>query len=180
MVRTIKASREITGIEPKEGYEWDAGYVPDPASYRRARITVRKDADRWEVTFVAYLGAKKLFEQDSVIAVFDCETCAKAFALNLVFGHDYAGCAEHSNEFISEDDLFSGTVSLLMGVLGISEQVAIDEETVDRVVSVAQKIFAQQLDWHSAVELWEQFEGARKLMSLDEAIKAWHSLLRNL
>jgi hypothetical protein len=180
MVRTIKASREITGIEPKEGYEWDAGYVPDPASYRRARITVHKDADRWEVSFVAYLGAKKLFEQDSVIAVFDCETCAKAFALNLVFGHDHAGCAEHLNAFVSEDDLFTGTVSLLMGVLGISEQTVLDQETVDLIVSVAHQIFAQQLDWHSAVELWEQLEDARKLVSLNEAIKAWHSLLRNL
>jgi hypothetical protein len=180
MVRTIRPSQAITGVEPKEGYEWDAGYVPDPASYRRARITVYKDADRWEVTFVAYLGAKKLFEQDSVIAVFDCETCAKAFALNLIFGHDYAGCAEHSNEFISEDDLFSGTVSLLMGVLGISEQIALDEETVDYIVSVAHQIFAGQLDWHSAVELWEQLEDARKLMSLNESIKAWYSLLRNL
>jgi hypothetical protein len=180
MVRTVKASREITGIEPKEGYEWDAGYVPDPASYRRARITVHKDADRWEVKFVAYLGAKKLFEQDSVIAVFDCETCAKAFALNLIYGQDYASCAEHFNEFISEDDLFTGTVSLLMGVLGISEQVALDEETVGLIVSVAHEIFAGQLDWHSAIELWEQLEGARKLMSLNESIKAWHSLLRNL
>jgi hypothetical protein len=180
MVRTVKASREITGIEPKEGYEWDAGYVPDPASYRRARITVRKESDKWEVTLVAYVGAKKWFEQDSVIAVFDCETCAKSFALNLIFGHDYANCAEHLNAFVSEDDLFTGTVSLLMGVLGISEQIALDEEAVDRIVSVAHEIFAQQLDWHSAVELWEQLEGARKLMSLNESIKAWYSLLRNL
>jgi len=179
MVRTIRASREITGVEPKEGYEWDAGYVPDPASYRRARISVRKESDKWEVTFVAYVGAKRLFEQDSVIAVFNCETCAKAFALNLVFGHDYAGCAEHSNEFVSEDDLFTGTVSLLMGVLGISEQTALDEETVDCIVSVAQKIATKRLDWHSAVELWEQLEDARKLMSLNESIKAWYSLLRN-
>jgi fumarate hydratase class II len=67
-----------------------------------------------------------------------------------------------------------------MGVLGISEQVALDEETVDLIVSVAHEIFAGQLDWHSAVELWEQLEDARKLMSLNESIKAWHSLLRNL
>ena len=180
MVRTIKPSQEITGVEPREGCEWDAGYVPDPASYRRARISVRKESDKWEVTFVAYLGAKKLFEHDSVIAVFDGETCAKAFALNLVFGHDYASCAAHSNEFISEDDLFTGTVSLLMGVLGISEQVVLDEGTVDLIVSVAHEIFAGLLDWHSAVELWEQLEDARKLMSLNESIKAWHSLLRNL
>jgi hypothetical protein len=180
MVRTIRSSRETTGVEPKAGYEWDAGYVPDPASYRRARVTVRKDADRWEVTFAAYLGAKKLFEQEGVIAVFDCETCAKAFALNLVFGHDYANCAEHSNEFISEDDLSTATTSLLMGVLGISEQTTLDGETVDCIVSVAQKIATERLDWHSAVELWEQLEDARKLMSLNESIKVWHSLLRNL
>jgi len=179
MVRTIKPSQAITGVEPKEGYEWDAGYVPDPASYRRARISVRKDADKWEVTFVAYLSAKRLFEQDSVIAVFDCETCAKAFALNLIFGQNYAGCAEHSNEFISEDDLFTGTVSLLMGVLGISEQIALDEETVDYITAIAHEIFTGRIDWHSAVELWEQFEDVRKLMSLSESIKAWHSLLRN-
>ena len=180
MVRTIRPSRETTGVERKEGYEWDAGYVPDPASYRRARVTVHKDADRWEVTFVAYVGAKKLFEQDSVIAVFDCETCAKAFALNLIFGHDYAGCAEHSNEFISEDDLFTGTVSLLMGVLGISEQTTLDEETIDLIVSVAHKISSGRTDWYSAVDIWEQLEDARKLMSLKESIKVWHSLLRNL
>jgi hypothetical protein len=67
-----------------------------------------------------------------------------------------------------------------MGVLGISEQTVLDQETVDLIVSVAHQIFAQQLDWHSAVELWEQLEDARKLVSLNEAIKAWHSLLRNL
>jgi len=180
MVRTIRPSQEITGVEPKEGYEWDAGYVPDPASYRRARISVRKESDKWEVTFVAYLGAKKLFEQDSVIAVFDCETCAKAFALNLIFGQDYAGCAEHANEFISEDDLFTGTISLLMGVLGISEQVALDEETVDLIVSIAHEISSGRIDWYSAVDIWEELEDARELMSLNESIKAWYSLLRNL
>jgi hypothetical protein len=180
MARTIRPSREITGVEPKDGYEWDAGYVPDPASYYRARVTVRKEAKRWEVISVVYFGAKKMLPQEITIAAFDCETCAKAFALNLIFGRDYAACAEHSNEFISEDSLVAGTVSLLMSILGSSEPTVLDRETIDAIVSVAQKILSQQIDWHSVVDIWEQLIDVRMVRSFNEAVKVWYSLMRKL
>jgi hypothetical protein len=37
--KVVKPSREIWGVEPKVGDEWDAGNVPAACAFRRVRVT---------------------------------------------------------------------------------------------------------------------------------------------
>jgi hypothetical protein len=58
--KVVKPTKEILGIEPKIGDEWDAGSVPFGCAYRRVRVTVRREEKGWTVFCVAYKGAEQL------------------------------------------------------------------------------------------------------------------------
>jgi hypothetical protein len=176
-VKVIKPTKEILGIEPKVGDEWDAGSVPFGCAFRRVRVTVRKEETGWKVFCVAYKGAEKLLGDCGVtIGVFDCETCAKAFALCLVFGSDYAACVSHDRENISDALLFDGTLLMLLAVMGLRDLHGIDEGSVHRLTWAAHQILGGELDWQKAIAAWEKTEA--KGLPLNAAIRDWDAEMR--
>jgi hypothetical protein len=175
--KIVKPTKEILGIEPKIGDEWDAGSVPFGCAYRRVRVTVRREETGWKVFCVAYRGAEKLLGDYGVtIGVFDCETCAKAFALCLVFGSGYAVCVDHDRENISDALLFDGTLLMLLAVMGLWDLHGIDEGSVHRILWAAHKILGGELDWQKAIAAWEKTEA--KGLPLNAAIRFWDAEMR--
>jgi hypothetical protein len=171
--KIVKPSREILGIEPKVGDEWDAGNLPFGCAYRRVRVTVRKDADdKWTVFCVAYRGAERLNER--VITVLPCETCAKALALCLVFGSGYAVCVDHDR--LDNETLFDGTVAILLSALSIRSWDALDEGSRHRILWAARQILDGQLDWQKVISAWEKTEA--KGLPLNAAIRFWDAEMR--
>jgi hypothetical protein len=176
-VKIVKPTKEIVGIEPKVGDEWDAGSVPSACAFRRVRVTVRKEETGWKVFCVAYKGAEKLLGDFGVtIGVFDCETCAKAFALCLVFGSDYAACVFHDRENIADDLLLDGTLLMLLAVMGLRDLHGIDEGSVHRLTWAARQILDGELDWQKAIAAWEKTEA--KGLPLNAAIRDWDAEMR--
>jgi hypothetical protein len=171
--KVVKPTKEILGIEPKVGDEWDAGNLPFGCAYRRVRVTVRKDADdKWTVFCVAYRGAEKLLGDYRVtISMFDCETCAKALALCLVFGSDYAACVFHDRENIADDLLLDGTLLMLLATMGLRDLHSIDEGSVHRILWVARQILDGELNWQKVISAWERTEA--KGRPLNAAIRDW-------
>lgn len=51
----IKTHREINGRDPKVGYEWDAGVIPQQIGFLGGRITVRLTQDCWEIISVTFV-----------------------------------------------------------------------------------------------------------------------------
>ena len=176
--QVVKPSREIWGVEPKVGDEWDAGNVPFGCAYRRVRVTVRKDADdKWTIFCVAYRGAEKLLgDYGFTIGMFDCETCAKAFALCLVFGSGYAACVFHDRENISDALLLDGTLLMLLAVMGLRDLHGIDEGSVHRLTWAARQILDGELDWQKAIAAWEKVEAQG--LPLNAAIRDWDAEMR--
>jgi hypothetical protein len=172
--KIVKPTKEILGIEPKIGDEWDAGSVPFGCAYRRVRVTVRKEETGWKVFCVAYRGAERLDER--VIAVLPCETCAKALALCLVFGSDYAACVFHDRENIADALLFDGTLLMLLAVMGLRDLHGINEGSVHRILWAAHKILDGELDWQKAIAAWEKTEA--KGLPLNAAIRFWDAEMR--
>ncbi len=172
--KIVKPAREIWGFEPKVGDEWDAGYVPNGCAYRRVRVTVRKDAtDKWTVFSVGYRGAEKFDEH--VITVLPCETCAKAFALCLVFGSGYAACVDHHG--VDDGALFDGTVAVLLSAMSIGRSWdALDEGSRHRILWAARQIADGQLDWQKAINAWERTE--QKGLALNAAVRYWDAEMR--
>jgi len=163
------------GVEPKIGDEWDAGYVPHGSAFRRVRVTVRKDAeDQWTIYCVAYKGAETLSKR--ALHALNCETCAKAFALCLVFGKDYAVCDVHESDKIDEVALFDGTVAMLCSAMGIKNWDALDGGSKARILWAARQIVDGQLDWQKAINAWERTE--QKGLSLNAAIRYWDAEMR--
>jgi hypothetical protein len=181
--KIIRPTKEILGIEPKIGDEWDAGSVPFGCAFRRVRVTVRREETGWKVFCVAYRGAKKLQAEDDYgfercIAVLPCETCAKALALCLVFGSDYAACVEHDRYGIPETLLFDGVFGILLSVLNIGGRGwdRLDEGAKHRVLWAARQILDGKLDWQKAIAAWEKTEA--KGLPLNAAIRFWDAEMR--
>jgi hypothetical protein len=170
--KIVKPTKEILGIEPKVDDEWDAGSVPFGCAFRRVRVTVRREETGWKVFCVAYKGAEKLLgDYGFTISMFDCETCAKAFALCLVFGSGYAVCVDHDRENISDALLFDGTLLMLLAVMGLRDLHGIDEGSVHRLTWAARQILDGELDWQKAIAAWERTEAQG--LPLNAAIRFW-------
>jgi hypothetical protein len=170
--KVVQPTKAIWGIEPKIGDEWDAGSVPFGCAYRRVRVTVRKDADdKWTVFCVAYRGAERLDER--VIAVLPCETCAKALALCLVFGSDYAACVDHDRDHNAW--VFGGVLNILLSAMNINDRdlVMLDEGSRHRILWAARQILDGELDWQKAIAAWEKIEA--KGLPLNAAIRFWNA-----
>jgi hypothetical protein len=165
------------GVEPRVGDEWDAGNVPFGCAYRRVRVTVRKEETGWKVFCVAYKGAEKLLGDYGVtIGMFDCETCAKAFALCLVFGSDYAACVFHDRKNIADALVFDGTLLMLLAVMGLRDLHGIDEGSVHRLTWAARQILDGELDWQKVISAWERAEAQG--LPLNAAIRDWDAEMR--
>lgn len=175
--RIIRSTKAITGIEPSIGSEWDAGYLPCGAAYSRVRITVKKEADaQWTVYAFGFRGGETLLTH--FIAHFTCETCAKAFALCLVFGSDYATCEIHGRQF-SSNDIFEGTLIIMRAAMGICDEAwhAIDEGSRHRVLWVVRQILDGQLQWERAINAWGFTENSALPPNLNTLIRFWHAEL---
>jgi hypothetical protein len=176
--RVIRSSREISGVKDLVGSEWDAGYVPFEDAFRRCRVTVRKDAKKlWTVYALAFKGDKKLATWE--ILRFPCEICAKAFALDLVFGDGYASCAVHNRDGFHDGDTFAGRVAMLCCLMGIDKATfySLQGDSMHRICRVARLIGDKQLTWQRAIMAWElaeQFAKQRRL-SLDSAISTFYA-----
>ena len=181
--KIVRPTKAVMGVEPKVGDEWDAGYVPNGCAYRRVRVTVRKEESGWKVFCVAYKGAEKLLPEgnygfERCIAVLPCETCAKALALCLVFGSDYAACVEHDREGIYDTLLFNGVFGVLLSALNISgrDWDRLDEGSRHRILWAARQIVDGQLDWQKVIQAWEKTEA--KGLPLNAAIRWWDAEMR--
>jgi len=177
-VRVVRSSKEIMGVEDAVGSEWDAGYVPFGATHRHCRVTVRKDAaDCWRVYAVAAKGDEKLASWD--ILSFPCETCAKAFALCLVFGDDYAACVNHGQDEFNEANTYAGRLAILCCLMGISEAdyAHLSGGAMHRIYEVARLISLGQIEWQKAIRAWELAEQFRyqRGISLDGAVSAFYA-----
>jgi len=176
--KVVRATKDIMGVEPKVGDEWDAGYVPFGCAYRRCRVTVRKDATGcWTVYAVAAKGNGKLASWD--ILSFPCETCAKAFGLCLVFGDGYAECSVHGKGGFHDGDTFSGRLAMLCCLMGIDKATynALQEGSMHRIAWVARLVSDRQIEWQRVIRAWEfaeQFSSQRGL-SLDGAISTFYA-----
>lgn len=173
-MKVVKSTKSVMGFEPFIGSEWDAGYVPFACSHRAVRVTVRKDADGlWTVYALGRKGDKVLAKHD--LAVFNCETCAKAFALCLVFGTDYAECEIHHHDAFSDADLFDATVKVLLAVMGIDASAwdALDEGARHRVLWTVRELLDSKISWTKVIALWEATENK----PIGVAVRAWWSLL---
>ena len=157
--RVVRSSKEIMGVDDFIGAEWDAGYIPAGAAHRRVRVTVRKDAsDKFVVYCVAHRGDIKLASWD--IKTFPCETCAKAFALCLVFGSDYAACSVHERGGFGDSLLFDGSLAVICCLMGVSktDYVGLDDYVLHRVKWVVRLIMDGQVSWLDAIRAWEATE----------------------
>jgi len=180
-MKEIRPAKEITGVEPSVGYEWDAGWVPEASSFRRVRIAVRKlDKKEWQIHATGYRGAVRLgTDRETPILILPCETCAKAFALNLVHGRGNSYCAEHGADF-DEIDLFGGTLVILITAMGISyrDWIYLGEDARNKVCWTARSILDGKITWHDAIDAWE-----RVTQSCDDfrtAVDAWDAEIAQL
>jgi len=176
--RVVRSSKEIMGVDDFVGAEWDAGYVPFGAAHRRCRVTVRKDAsDCWTIYAVAAKGDEKLASWE--IRSFPCETCAKAYALDLVFGDGYATCVVHGKDGFHEGDTFAGRFAMLCCLMGIDKATynALSTGSMHRIAWVTRLILDRQIDWQKAVKAWEVAEqfALQRGISLDGAISAFYA-----
>ena len=177
-MQVVRTTKEIVGFEPAVGVEWDAGYLPHAPAHRRVRVSVRKDADsRWTVYAKAYRGAITLAEHD--LAVLDCEACAKALALSVVFPNSRYSCVHHNRKAVSESAIFHGLLSCLVALMGIdaSTWATLDEGSRHRCQWVVRLIMNGEIDLLRAIRAWEAAEEfAKELsLSLNEQVSWWYN-----
>lgn len=179
-MKVVKSTKQVMGVEPTIGSEWDAGYIPSGSAYHGVRVTVRKDAENlWTVYCIGRKGDEILVEWS--IAEFDCETCAKAFALCLVFGKDYAGCIYHLQDAFDEGDLLCGTERMLLSAMGINPEAwtLLDEGSRHRVLWTARELLDGRKEWGKVIANWDaalEFSKERRL-SLNSTISDWQARL---
>jgi hypothetical protein len=176
--RVVRSSREISGVKDLVGSEWDVGYVPFGAAFRRCRVTVRKDSEKlWTVVAVASKGGTKLATWK--ILQFTCETCAKAYGLDLIFGDGYASCIVHNRDGFHEGDTFAGRVAMLCCLMGIDKATynSLQVGSTHRISWVARLISDRQLTWQHAIRAWEFAENfvSQRGLSLDSAIGTFYA-----
>lgn len=172
--KTVKSTKAIMGVEPAIGSEWDAGFVPFGCAFRRVRVTVRNDGETWTVYALGKKGDITLAQH--TVSAFPCETCAKAFALCLVFGSGYAECIEHGQSEFDALMLFNGTVKILLSLMGISPDAWLDDGARHRVQWVTRLLLDGQLDWQKVIAEWESAE--IKGMPLSATVSFWFAGLR--
>jgi hypothetical protein len=176
--RVVRSSKEISGVADFVGSEWDAGYVPFGAAFHRCRVTVRKDSEKlWTVYALASKGDTKLATWE--ILQFPCETCAKAYGLDLVFGDGYASCIVHNRTGFHEGDTFAGRVAMLCCLMGIDKATynSLQVGSTHRISWVARLISDKQLTWQHVIRAWEFAEqfASQKGLSLDSAIGTFYA-----
>jgi hypothetical protein len=174
----VRSSKEIMGVDEFVGSTWDAGYIPDVYFYRRCCVTVCKDSEKlWTVYAVAFKGDITLATWE--ILQFPCETCAKAFALDLVFGDGYASCAVHNRDGFHEGDTFAGRVAMLCCLMGIDKATynSLLIDSTHRIAWVTRLINDRQLPWQHAIRAWEFAENfaSQRGLSLDSAIVIFYA-----
>lgn len=54
MADEIRTHREINGRDPKVGYEWDAGVIPQRVGILGGRITVCLTQECWQIVSVTF------------------------------------------------------------------------------------------------------------------------------
>ncbi len=174
-MQKVRSTKAIMGIEPAIGSEWDAGYLPAAYVHRAVRVTVRKDAaDRWVIYTLSRKGTETL---DCVtITTLPCETCAKALALCLTFGQDYAECCEHQRDAITPDALFDGTVALLRCALGLSSAWAsLDDGARQRLLWTARELLDGVKRWEKVMAAWDYVRQRYPDAALNTLVRFWHS-----
>lgn len=182
--RTVKAQKEILGVDFPIGAEWDAGFIPASVSHRRCRVSVRRDGRFiWTVVAVGYKGSERLASWD--VAHFDCEGCAKAFALCLVFNDaDYAECSQHLNTLIDKPKLISAAACVLCSLMGIdaAKFAMLFDAAKHRIRWTAFEIVDGQLDWLTVIRAWESTEAEAQCrgLSLNGSISWWMSEIQRL
>lgn len=156
---TVKPQFMLSSKLTFSNFEWDAGSLPASCVYRSVRISVRKTLiDDFVVYALGRKGNTQLAE--NVIGLFQCDGCAKAFALCIVYGGDYAECEIHSRNAFGEREIFDGMVSALCAAMGITETrwTQLDDGARHRVLWVAREIVDGKLEFGDALALWEQSE----------------------
>jgi len=174
-MKEIRPAKEIIGVEPSVGYEWDAGWVPEASAFRRVRIAVRKlNEKEWQIHATGYRGAVRLgTDRETPILILPCETCAKAFALDLVHGRGYSYCAEHGTVF-DETQLFDGTLVVLVVAMNLSYRnwIYLGEDARNKVCWTARLILDGKITWHDAISAWERV--AQSCAEFRTAIDVWY------
>ncbi len=177
VMQVVLSVKTITGVEPCVGSEWDAGYLPAASAHRSIAVTVRRDGTgSWAIKACSRKGTETI---DCVtIAVLPCETCAKALALCLIGGRDYAACCEHGQSAITESALFDATLELLKCALGLSTAWAsLEEGAHHRVLWVARELLDGQKAWGKVMAVWDAERAERPNLSLSAAVRSWFTTL---
>jgi len=178
MLKKKKVSKrvsEIISIGMKAGDEWGVGCLTDVSGLRGVRVAVRKDENNYYIVFcVAFKGSEVLSKR--TLYVLDCEECAKAFALQLVFGVGYAVCVEHQDDKVDEITLFDGTIMMLCSVMGITDCGALDMVSQMRIMRTAKQLMYGEIKWQKAITAWEKVE--KKGLPINEAILWWDAAMR--
>lgn len=176
--RVVRSQKSIMGVDFPINGEWDAGYLPTGASFRRVRVTVKRDVDfAFSVYAVGFKGSEKLASQ--FIATFPCETCAKALALCIVFGKDYAECENHGKEKFNEGDIYDGFAKALLAAMGISDSdwAKLDAGSRHRLMWVARLVFDNRAQFDKVINAWEFTEDRTLPPNLNTLIHYWFTLV---
>ncbi len=176
MAQVVRTTKEIMGVDMATGSEWDAGYIPAAFCYRAVRITVRKDAaDRFTVYALGRKGTEVLAVRD--IASLECESCAKALGLCIVFGCGYAACGRHGG--VAERDVYDGALAALLAVMGIDDAdwAALEDGARHRIMWVVRGLLDGQKEWGQVIRKWDAERAERPNASLSVAVRSWFASL---
>ncbi len=174
MPQVIKPTKQIVGVEPAVGSEWDAGWLPTGYVHRAIRVSVRKDAnERWTIYALSSKGSEVLEKRE--ILSLPCECCAKAFALSILYGKDYAQCYEHAHSVITEGALFDATLLLLQCALGLGVEWEMieDEGAKQRVMWTARELLEGVQEWGKVLGAWEFVQNLYPHASTSTLLRLW-------
>lgn len=174
----VKPQKDVMGVEFPINAEWDAGYITAGVAFRRARITVKRDDENtFSVHAVGFRDGEKL--SSWLIRSFTCETCAKAFALCLVHGVEYAECDAHNRQNFSDAEIFDGLINALLATMGVEQRAwsGLDEGSRHRVSWVARLIVDGKLSLHKAINAWDAVEAENPKLTLAGKISCWFATL---
>ena len=164
-MRIVRSMKEITGIEPPVSSEWDAGWI---GSHPRARISVRKEPDCWIVLAAIYRGIDEVTETE--IASCECETCAKALALNIAYPNRRveSACGVHGET--NPSLLFDATRKVLLSLLGLTSVnfLLLEDGPRHRIDWVVRLVLDGEVSWEDVTQAW-----GRATESLSVAISGW-------
>jgi len=166
----IKPPSKIIGDRMKVEDEWEGGYLLPWSAPRQVKVAAKKGAeDEWIVYYVAYEGGEE--RSTRTLYTSKCETCAKVFARQLVFGKGYSFCPKHRSSEIEDAALFNGTVALLLAAVGIENWDALDEDLKDVISWIARQLMNGKIEWEKVVTDLEEAE--KQGLPINEAIRGW-------